>query len=70
VSKEQHARAIRADRGAENPEQSLLDALADYMVLCGGDALAEVRDAEMRVKRGKLLPAQICSKSPRCLYKK
>ena len=29
MTKEQHARAIRADRGGENPEQSLLDALED-----------------------------------------
>jgi hypothetical protein len=42
-AKEQAAKAIRADRSAENPEQSLLDALDDYMVLCGGDPLAEVR---------------------------
>ena len=44
MSKEQHARAIRADRNADDPEQSLLDALEDYMVLCGGDPLADVRD--------------------------
>ena len=41
--KEVAARSIRADRHAENPEQSLLDALDDYMVLCGGERLAEVR---------------------------
>lgn len=44
MSKEQHARAIRADRNADDPAQSLLDALEDYMVLCGGDHLADVRD--------------------------
>lgn len=43
MSKVQHARAIRASRSAENPEQSLLDALEDYMILCGGDPLGEVR---------------------------
>lgn len=42
MTKEQHARAIRADRGSENPEQSLLDALEDYIVLCGGEPLEDV----------------------------
>ena len=32
-SKEQQAKKIRADRSAEDPQQSLLDALGDYMVL-------------------------------------
>ena len=32
MTKEQHARAIRADRGGENPEQSLLDALEELGV--------------------------------------
>lgn len=42
MTKEQHARAIRADRGGENPEQSLLDALEDYIILCGGEPLEDV----------------------------
>ena len=37
MTKEAQARSIRADRNAENPEQSLLDALEDYMILCGGE---------------------------------
>lgn len=49
MTKEAQARSIRADRNAENPEQSLLDALEDYMILCGGDPLEDVSDPRVDI---------------------
>mgnify|MGYP001971375429 CR=1 FL=1 len=50
MTKEQHARAIRADRGADDPERSLLDALDDYVVLCGGEPLEDGWRVDMKMR--------------------
>ena len=50
MTKEAQARSIRADRNAENPEQSLLDALEDYMILCGGDPLEDGWRVDMKMR--------------------
>jgi len=60
-SKEQQAKKIRADRSAEDPQQSLLDALGDYMVLCGGDPLEDVRPDPARLPS----PPRAASPAPR-----
>ena len=60
-SKEQQAKKIRADRSAEDPQQSLLDALGDYMVLCGGDPLEDVRPDPAR----RPSPPRAASRAPR-----
>jgi hypothetical protein len=48
--KELLARGIRADRSADDPKQSLLDALGDYMVLCGGDPIDDKWRVEMKMR--------------------
>ena len=48
--KEHLARGIRADRNADDPKQSLLDALGDYMVLCGGDSVNDEWRVEMKMR--------------------
>ena len=67
MTKEAQARSIRADRNAENPEQSLLDALEDYMILCGGDPLEDVSDPRVDIapQSPPRDPAQIGARTSR-----
>ena len=67
MTKEAQARSIRADRNAENPEQSLLDALEDYMILCGGDPLEDVSDPRVDIapQSPPRDPAQIDTRTSR-----
>ena len=48
--KELLARGIRADRTADDPKRSLLEALGDYMVLCGGDPIDDKWRVEMKMR--------------------
>ena len=48
-------------RSAEDPQQSLLDALGDYMVLCGGDPPEDVRPDPAR----RPSPPRAASRAPR-----
>ena len=48
--KELVARGIRADRTADDPKRSLLEALGDYMVLCGGDPIDDKWRVEMKMR--------------------